>query len=128
MKSLQLAGSALLAKDRAFFGVSRFVCLRRSVYDSRQLHPWCHAIIGQATVRACGFARNAQLSTTCEELLGNRSALVFSNLIEEFPRKNGERDENEKQNQWLYDSQRRVQRLRAWRREGVRYHSRAASR
>jgi hypothetical protein len=38
------------------------------------------AIIGQAIVRACGFARNAQLSATCEELRGNRSALVFSNL------------------------------------------------
>ncbi len=36
MKSLQLAGSAFLVKDRAFFGVSRFVCLRRSVYDSRE--------------------------------------------------------------------------------------------
>ena len=38
------------------------------------------AIIGHAIVRACGFAKNAQLSATCEELRGYRSALIFSNL------------------------------------------------
>jgi hypothetical protein len=36
------------------------------------------------------------------------SALVFPKLIGEFPEQNGARDEDERQNQWLYRSQRRV--------------------
>jgi hypothetical protein len=45
------------------------------------------AIIDQVIVRAYDLARNAQLSATCEELGGNRSALVFSTVDEEFPQR-----------------------------------------
>jgi hypothetical protein len=38
-----------------------------------------------------------------------QNRLWFSHsFIEKFPQKNGERDENERQNQWLHHSQRRV--------------------
>ena len=69
------------------------------------------AIIGHAIVRACGFAKNAQLSATCGELRGyligfnlNLNRGIKGNL----EKRSRERDENEEQNQWLYDSQRRV--------------------
>ena len=66
------------------------------------------------TATTCSLGRRA-LRKTCTVIRkiggARRKRIGFSfhkSLLEEFPQKNGERDENEEQNQWLYHSQRRV--------------------
>jgi hypothetical protein len=55
-----------------------------------------------------GFAKTCTVIRKIRGARLNRIGFSSTDRIEEFPNKNGQRDENEEQNQWLYHSQRGV--------------------